>query len=373
MAAGGRTPELQNTSSTASVESGVTDTHSDSSKLSLHFQCPQLTGPVGEKRVTVAAKLRTATGRRRSLRKGPTLSYPRGTINAWPNKTVGFGSAQAPTPQCCRPPGFISGVDTTRTIFDTRQQPMSLEELHLALDRVVRAWVAATCVWKSGWSLGEYRFVVFSIEVAPETEVYVQLWSEPLEPVLWEVSSGRWNPPADKWLAGERTHRISAFGFEIGGRADNFQRLVPIQSRSDLTSVSRTMVDILYLAFDYRGTAELNVHFGYQTRAELRPVLTSLTPEDLTKVLVASHYSLVSHNEDDDAPVLQFRARGVVTSVLFHDRVPDQYLFETAVLTCALPTVSSDTLRRRVRVATLDGITRLSTSRSAPRWCLLAE
>ena len=112
-------------------------------------------------------------------------------------------SVLPPVPLCL-------GTDTIRTILDRRQQPMSLEELHLALDRVVRAWLAAACIWNHGWSMGDQRYVVFSIEVAPETQVYVQLWSEPLEPVVWEVSSGRGGTPADKWLAGERSDRIAS-------------------------------------------------------------------------------------------------------------------------------------------------------------------
>jgi hypothetical protein len=102
------------------------------------------------------------------------------------------------------------------------------------------------------------------------------------------------------------------------------------------------IVDILYSAFDYRGTSELFAHLSYQSRAELRPVLTSFTPEDVTKVMVARGYSLVSNNDDEDAPVLQFRTRGVLTSVGFHHQVPDQNLFETIVLTCTIPTVSDD-------------------------------
>ena len=197
---------------------------------------------------------------------------------------------------------------------------MSRQELHLAIDHVVGEWVAAACIWKEGWSLGDYRFVVFSVEVAPKTEVYVQLWSEPLEPVSWEVSSGRWNPPADEWLAGERSDRIAAFGFEIGGRAGNFSREVSIRSRADVTSVSRTIVDILYAGFDYRAGSELKAHISYQSRAELRPVLTSFTPEDVTKVFVRHGYALISDNQDEDAPVLKLRTRGVLTSVGFNDR-----------------------------------------------------
>ena len=73
-----------------------------------------------------------------------------------------------------------------------------------------------------GCPLSDHRFVVFSIDIAPKVQAYLQFWSEPGEPVKWEVSSGRWSPPADKWLAGERSRRIAGFGFEIGGQAENF-------------------------------------------------------------------------------------------------------------------------------------------------------
>ena len=50
----------------------------------------------------------------------------------------------------------------------------------------------------------------------------------------------------------------------MAGRNKNFTRELPIQSRSELTSVSRTIVDILYTAFDYRGTADLNANLAYR-------------------------------------------------------------------------------------------------------------
>ena len=73
---------------------------------------------------------------------------------------------------------------------------------------------------------------------------------------------------------------------------------------------------------------------------------TSFTPEDVTKVLVAHDYSLVSDNKDDEIPVLRFRIRRVLTTVRFHDRVAHQHLFETAVLTCTLPALSGHAARQ---------------------------
>ncbi len=209
---------------------------------------------------------------------------------------------------------------------------MSRQELHTSLDNIVRDWIAAACVWEEGWLIGDYRFLVFSIAVAPRTQVYVQFWSEPFETVSWEVSSGKWNPPADKWLAGERSGRIAAFEFEIGGRAENFQREIGVASRADAAAVARTVVDILYAGFDYRGLNDLDVHLEYKSRAEMKPVLASFTPEDVAKIFTAHGYALVSDNEDEDLPVLQVRTRGVLTTVAFADRIPDQHLFETIAL-----------------------------------------
>jgi hypothetical protein len=243
------------------------------------------------------------------------------------------------------PARLTRDTEIRKTIFGRQRRPMSRKELHAALDGIVRSWIASACAWKRDWTIGDYRFLVFSIAVAPRTEVYVQFWSEPFEPVSWEVSSGRWNPPADKWLAGDRSERISSFGFEIGGGAENFQREVTIASRADLTDVARTTVDILYAGFDYRGMQKLDAHLRYDSRAQMKRVLTSLTPEDVTKIFVAHGYTLIDDSEDDEAPILHFRAHGVLTTVAFGDRIPDQHLFESVALTSDVSPASADAVR----------------------------
>jgi len=74
--------------------------------------------------------------------------------------------------------------------------------------------------------------------------------------------------------------------------------------------------------------------------------LSSFTPEDVAKVLVAQGYSLTKDNQDEDIPVLQFRTRGVLTTVEFRDRVPDEHLFEAAFLSCVFPSVPGDAPRQ---------------------------
>jgi hypothetical protein len=150
--------------------------------------------------------------------------------------------------------------DSIQTVLKRRSTPLTREQLHAALDSIIEKWVRTTCGWRRGWHIGDYRFTVFGIDIDANVGVYVQLWSEPLEPVLCEVSSGKWNPPADVWLAGERSDRIKALGFEIGGRAENFQREFPGNSPTDLRRLARTIVDILYAGFDYRGLQTLRAH-----------------------------------------------------------------------------------------------------------------
>lgn len=225
------------------------------------------------------------------------------------------------------------GDHVEATIFSARKKPMSPAELRRSLGPAVAAWIRSACIWDGDWAIGDHRFVVFAIDVAPRVQVYVQFWSEPEEPVSWEVSSGRWNPPADKWLAGERSDRIEAFGFEIGGNAENFQCEVKIASMADVISVARTVVDICCAGFDYRGLQPVRVTIGYESRAEVRLAYDSFTPEDLSKIATQCGFHVEVADNDEDAPVLRAVRRGITTSIHCADRVPDQHLFRQVMLT----------------------------------------
>ena len=238
-------------------------------------------------------------------------------------------------------------MDVEETLFAGGRSTFTREALHRRLDDAVGRWVAATCLWDREFVLGDYRFVVFAIDVAPRTQVYVQLWSEPLEPVLCEVSSGRWNPPADKWLAGDRAAHIEAFGFAIGGQAENFQREFSVKSAADVRRLARVIVDIMYAGFDYRGLAPVEAHICYESRATPRPVLDALTPEDLAKVFAAHGYALRSQTDEEDRPVITLMTRGVLTTVAFGDRAPDEPLFRTAVVSCEVPPSDEEAIEMR--------------------------
>ena len=162
--------------------------------------------------------------------------------------------------------------------------------------------------------------------------------------MLWEVSSGKWNPPTDKWLAGERGQRIEALGFQLGGEAENYQRDVTIDSPAALATIARDVVELFYDAFDYRGMTALNASLSYEGRSELRPTYDAFAPDDLGKVFAACGYRVeeAEIERDDEPPMLRCRKRGVATIVNFDEPVSDDALFGRATLSCELPVRRED-------------------------------
>ena len=74
----------------------------------------------------------------------------------------------------------------THAIFD-----QALPTLTEHLERVAW-WPKADC--GTGWQIGDFSFYVLEFPVADAALLYAQVWSEPDEAVLVEVSSGAWNP-----------------------------------------------------------------------------------------------------------------------------------------------------------------------------------
>ena len=199
-----------------------------------------------------------------------------------------------------------------------------------------------------GWQIGDYRFMVLSVRPAKGVELYVQFWSEPLEPVLWEVSSGRANPPADAVMAGESSAYVRRLGFRIGGRARNFRCEVSMANRRDVNRVAADVVDILYDAFGYRGRPPIHVRLAYEGRAETKPVYDALTPQDLCKVLTALGCDAeIRRHASRSSVVIDVRQEpDVVAELVLDARVPRQNLYRSALLSLGVPG-EADTLAVR--------------------------
>jgi hypothetical protein len=236
------------------------------------------------------------------------------------------------------PSSIVRGTRLETVLFTGRRKPMTTRDMHVALEPIIRRWISAACTWDEA-AIGDYRFVIFSMNVAPDTQVYVQFWSEPLEPVVWEVSSGRWNPPTDEWLRGERSRRIEAMGFTIGGEAENYERLVEIDSAAEVAATAKTVVRILTEVFEYRGTLPIHTQLVYEGRSETNDTYDSFTPEDIAKVFAGLGFRVekaVTEPGEPEEPRLRCRKRGAFTVVEFDERVDDENLYRRVRLSADL-------------------------------------
>jgi hypothetical protein len=154
------------------------------------------------------------------------------------------------------------------------------------------------------------------------------------------VSSGRANPPADEWLAGERAQRIEALGFAIDGQAENYRREVRLASPADFAQVAAAVADVFYDGFDYRGATAIRASLHVGGRSQTRRTLDAVTPQDLGKLLARARFRVKEVHEPEDGSdehtLLRCRYGQTWTSVSFGHRVDDQNLFRAARLTCAL-------------------------------------
>ena len=251
------------------------------------------------------------------------------------------------TPQLLvRPPRAIDrDAAIEGVIFQPQPAALSLDDLRARLGPVVQRWLGPVVRRDSAAEPGRFRYVAFIFEPARNVRVFVQFWSEPLQPVCWQVSSGRTDRPTQRWLGADRWERIRTFGFEIGGDAENFETHVCIGSTSDLNRVALTVVDLLFSALDYHGQQPLMVELGAGQHAPAPQVFDSLTPAQVVELMAGLGQTMLSYEDGEDTATLHFRKRGIATTVELSERRPDTRSFAVLGLTCDLEPSPSDLAR----------------------------
>jgi hypothetical protein len=196
-----------------------------------------------------------------------------------------------------------------------------------------RIWT--TCRWPErmadGWNIGDFRFIVIAVSPEPETQLYVQFWSEPHEPVPMEVCSGEWSPPSLKYVQREQRKLLQSLGFRKSGEAKNFGKEVTIANAAQAEAAAREALWIFYEAFGYRGQWPLELRLERGTRADVRPVHESLTPEDFAKLLAEHGYHADLQITEDSPVILARRARRHFT-VRLDWQVPGNNLYAAMLL-----------------------------------------
>ena len=162
-----------------------------------------------------------------------------------------------------------------------------------ALERVLEAvtdHVERVCSWPrsgqgSSWTIGDYSFYVLQFAAVEGALLYAQLWSEPDEGVLFEVSSGAWNPPAGEYISAAQREALLNRGFETGGRAGNYRKVIQLERAVGCRTLARELIGVLTecLGYDGRAALDYKLHLGRRTRTA--QVFGTLTYDDFGRLL----------------------------------------------------------------------------------------
>jgi len=135
------------------------------------------------------------------------------------------------------------------------------------------------------WKPGDFDILLVETTVAPDAVLYVQFWSEPGQPTLWEVCSGTPNPGARRFITARARRIIGEMGFAIGGQAGNFRKKVLVGNSGDALAGAGDVLRIFHEAFRYRGATPLVARVVEAERSGRAVVHDRFTPEDLVNIL----------------------------------------------------------------------------------------
>ena len=157
----------------------------------------------------------------------------------------------------------------------------------LAIDRVA-AVVARTCEWGEpfeDWDVGDYRFLVLDFSPKKNVGLYVQIWTEPGEPVLIEACSGAWNPTARPYVKAPQRAALRKLGYRVGGQARNYQKYWTLSPLADARALADELLSILVEVFAYRGQRPLDLTYCSEGRTKDGRVFPALAIDDVKRML----------------------------------------------------------------------------------------
>jgi hypothetical protein len=231
-------------------------------------------------------------------------------------------------------------------LVDILDEPItSIDALVKRCHPALSAQLWTTCCWPddcSSWKIGDFNFLVVSIEPDTNTSLYVQFWSEPHESVLMEVGSGERCPGAIRYIGPAQRKALDDRGYKRGGSAKNYQKELVINSASDAEVAAHEALQIVFDVFGYRGQWRLGIKRHRGERAEHDPVYNSVTPEDFAKVAASAGFA-ATVTVIDNTRLVALKHRRLASLAFMEGQVPRRNLYSLVNLQGEL------TLTRRVK------------------------
>jgi len=194
-------------------------------------------------------------------------------------------------------PPRTDGVERSVLVASTRRK-LTRDEARGRAISAVEAVVAATCNWGvlgEDWNVGDYRFLVLEFWPAEGECLYIQLWTEPGESVVVEACSGAWTPSARKYIRTPQRAALRALGYEIGGRARNFEKRWRVTNSGGARALASELVNILVNIFGYRGRQPLLMQYCAEGRAHHEPVFNGLVIDDVRRMLAIAGMTAIPY------------------------------------------------------------------------------
>jgi hypothetical protein len=169
--------------------------------------------------------------------------------------------------------------------------PRTAAALFAACETALVSHLQSVCLWPAAernrrWRVGDSAFYIIEFSPAPTLQPYLQLYSEPDEAgAIVEVCSGAQDESIKAYMNSDKQEQLRDHGFEIGGEASNFRKIIAIERASDVHAVAREVMAIVCEGLGYDGTTALRFTRTLQTPTTVGPLLSDLSPDTLKKLL----------------------------------------------------------------------------------------
>ncbi len=171
------------------------------------------------------------------------------------------------------------------------RKDLTLAELRVQMLPPLARMVAAMCDWgpnSANGSLGDVRYMILDFAATARRVFYVQILTEPGDPVFAEAVSGARSAPVRAFMTPARRSALTGFGFRVGGKARNFQKIVDVPGPAAARNLADELLRILFEVYEYRGRQSLRVQRKSYSRCAAGRILESITIDDVRKMTAAA-------------------------------------------------------------------------------------
>jgi hypothetical protein len=210
-------------------------------------------------------------------------------------------------------------VDLEGVLICAQARPRSPQALATLCLPALTEQVAQAGVWNFGSAdaetrLGDYRFLVLDFTDAADICRFVQIWSEPHCDLTMEVGPGNREDATLQAVADGMRPALIGRGFEIGGNANNFCKLLVAPSPDGARCIASEMFAILAEVHGYDGTIDLKYRLDQNTRLEASHVLYGINGSQLFDWL--NIWGLNPRRVDDQEDFLTARERELPFTIM---------------------------------------------------------